>query len=140
MSFPPLGRWPLHVTFRERDGVESWTRDFGGHRFTSHLGAAGSLIFESFGPLRFLFTLEAGKSGLTMHLRGWSFLRLPLPRTIAPSIAAREWQEQGRFRFHVGVALPVIGPVIGYSGWLSPLGGRAEDQAACAPLSAASAS
>jgi hypothetical protein len=140
IGFPPTGRWPLHVTFRERDGVETWTRDFGGHRFTSRLAEAGSLICESFGPLRFLFTLEAGESGLAMHLRGWSFLRLPLPRALAPRIAAREWQEQGRFRFDVRVALPVAGPVIGYAGWLSPLGERAEDRAARAPLSAASAS
>ena len=140
MRFPPAGSWPLHVAFRERDGAESWTRDFGGHRFTSRLAEAGSLICESFGPLRFLFRIEAGESALAMHLRSWGFLRLPLPRALAPRIAAREWQEQGRFRFDVGVALPVVGPVIAYTGWLSPLGEQAEDQAACAPLSAASAS
>ena len=33
MRFPPAGDYPLHVGFAERDGVETWTRDFGGHRF-----------------------------------------------------------------------------------------------------------
>lgn len=119
MGFPPEGCWPLHVAFREREGVESWTRDFGGHRFTSRLGAAaGGLVFERFGPLRFLFALEADEHGLEMRFRRWSCLGLPLPPALAPRIAAREWQEEGRFRFDVRVALPLLGHIIGYRGFL----------------------
>jgi hypothetical protein len=118
MRFPPTGTWPLHVAFAERNGVETWTRDFGGHRFRSRLGAAGEQVEERFGPLRFRFDLPAGPEGLAMHLRSWSVFGLDLPLKLAPRIAAREWEEEGRFRFYVDVAMPVIGPVIRYSGWL----------------------
>lgn len=121
MRFPPAGQWPLHVFFRERSGAETWTRDFGGHRFSSELSRSGDRLVERFGPLRFLFDVPAGPSGLEMRLRRWSAFRIPLPRALAPRIAAREWEEGGRFRFEVRVALPLIGDVVGYSGWLRRL-------------------
>jgi hypothetical protein len=123
MRFPPAGTWPLRLAFVEHDGVETWTRDFGGHRFASILSAApGGLIEERFGPMRFAFELPAGPDRLEMHLHGWSAFLIPMPRFLAPRIAAREWQdEQGRFRFDVGVALPLVGEVVGYRGWLVPL-------------------
>jgi NAD(P)-dependent dehydrogenase (short-subunit alcohol dehydrogenase family) len=120
MRFPPAGTWPLRLAFTDRNGVEAWTRDFGGHAFSSALCAArDGLIVERFGSLRFAFALPAGPEGLEMRLRRWSVFRLPLPRFLAPRISAREWQDdQGRFRFDVAVALPLIGDVIGYWGWL----------------------
>jgi hypothetical protein len=44
-----------------------------------------------------------------------------MPLLLAPHIAAREWEEDDRFRFEVAVALPLLGPVVAYSGWLDPL-------------------
>jgi hypothetical protein len=130
MRFPPAGTWPLRVAFVEQDGVETWTRDFGGHRFASALSAAkGGLIEERFGPLRFAFDLPAGPHGLEMRLKRWSAFRLPIPRFLAPRIAAHEWQdEQGRFRFDVSVALPLAGEVVAYSGWLIPVTGEPDQK------------
>lgn len=121
MRFPPEGLWPLHVAFAEESGVERWTRDFGGHRFASALSARGGRIVERFGPLRFAFDLPSGPEGLEMRLRAWSVLGVPLPLALAPRIAAREWEEDGRFRFAVAAALPLVGEVVRYSGWLEPL-------------------
>jgi NAD(P)-dependent dehydrogenase (short-subunit alcohol dehydrogenase family) len=128
MRFPPAGTWPLRLTFTERSGSETWTRDFGGHRFSSRLSAArGGLIEERFGPMRFAFDVPAGQDGLEMRLRRWSAFGIPMPRFLAPRIAAREWQDaQGRFRFDVAVALPVLGEVVTYSGWLVPAGNGVE--------------
>jgi hypothetical protein len=124
MGFPPAGTYPVHVAFAEEGGVERWTRDFGGHFFSSELSGRDGLLFERFGPMRFGFALPSDARGLTMQLRRWSVLRVPLPRGLAPRIAAREWQEEnGRFGFDVRVAMPLVGPVVRYSGWLSPLGG-----------------
>jgi hypothetical protein len=120
MRFPPEGNWPLHVAFAERGGSEKWTRDFGGHLFSSELSQAGDGVAERFGPLRFEFDLPSGPHGLEMRLRRWSAFHVPMPRFLAPSIGAREWEEDGRFRFGVAVALPLVGDVIGYSGWLEP--------------------
>jgi len=122
MRFPPAGDWPLHVAFAERSGVETWTRDFGGHRFSSRLGEARGRVIERFGPIRFAFDLPSDETGLQMRLNRWSIFGIRLPLFLAPRIAAREWQEGDRFRFEVDVAMPLIGPVVCYSGWLKSAG------------------
>lgn len=121
MRFPPSGDYPLHVAFAAEAGKERWTRDFGGHRFASELSQAGNGVAERFGPLRFAFDLPSDEAGLGMTLRRWTLFGIPMPRLLGPRIAAREWEEEGRFRFEVGVALPLIGPVIRYQGWLEQL-------------------
>lgn len=118
MRFPPSGEYPLHVAFQEHGGVERWTRDFGGHVFSSSLSQSGRQVVERFGPLRFLFDLEGTENGLEMILRKWSFLGLPLPFLLAPRSEAREWEERGNFRFDVAIDLPLIGRVVRYRGSL----------------------
>jgi NAD(P)-dependent dehydrogenase (short-subunit alcohol dehydrogenase family) len=135
MRFPSAGRWPLHVAFAERGGRELWTRDFGGHVFSSELSQAGDGVTERFGPLRFDFDLPSGPHGLEMRFRRWSAFRLPMPRFLAPRISAREWEEDGRFRFEVAVSLPLVGDVVGYSGWLSPAGAEEKGRPVSGPPS-----
>jgi hypothetical protein len=121
--FPPAGEHPLHVAFAEQDGRERWTRDFGGHLFSSELsGGRGGLAVERFGPMRFGFALVPAADGLAMRLRRWSAFRIRLPLFLAPRIAAREWQdEEGRFRFDVRLHFPLAGEIVHYAGWLRPL-------------------
>lgn len=120
MRFPPPGRHPLHVEFRERDGVERWTRDFSGHRFSSELRARGRLLEERFGPLRFRFELPLTADGLQMVMREWSAFGIRLPLRLAPRSTASEWEENGTFHFDVPIALPFIGTLVHYRGWLHP--------------------
>ena len=131
MGMPPAGHYPLHVGFAERDGRETWTRDFGGHRFRSELSERHGRAVERFGPIRFAFALPSNGEGLTMELRRWSLFGIPLPRFLAPRIAAREWQEDDRFRFDVAVSMPLAGRIVRYAGWLVPLGG---EPAAATPI------
>jgi len=123
MRFPPAGRHALHVGFTESGGVETWIRDFGGHRFSSRLSrdARSGRLVERFGPLAFAFDLPADARGLTMKMRGWSVFGIPLPLALAPRSEAREWAEDERFHFDVPIALPLIGLVVRYRGWLRPL-------------------
>lgn len=121
MGFPPSGRCPLHVSFTERRGAERWTRNFGGHRFSSLLRQWGDGVSERFGPIRFHFELPPTAQGLRMVLRCWSVFGIRLPLAIAPRIDASEWHEAERFRFRVDVAMPLAGPTIRYSGWLEPI-------------------
>jgi NAD(P)-dependent dehydrogenase (short-subunit alcohol dehydrogenase family) len=130
MRFPREGLWPLHVGFAERDGVERWTRDFGGQAFSSELSAEGSGVAERFGPLRFVFDLTSDASGLEMRLTRWTALGIPMPRLLAPRILAREWEANGQFHFAVAVALPLAGEIVGYSGWLEPIPLSARGQGA----------
>lgn len=118
MGFPAPGRHRLHVGFAEFEGVERWTRDFGGQSFSSELSADDGCLVERFGPLRFRFDLPADDAGLTMIIRGWSAFHIPLPLFLAPGSKAREWEEDGRFQFDVPIALPLLGQVVRYRGWL----------------------
>ena len=118
MRFPKAGVYPLHVAFAERDGIERWTRRFDDQAFSSELSERDGHLVERFGPLRFTFDLPSDQHGLEMHLRRWSFLRIPLPLALAPQGIAREWEEQGRFRFDVPITLPLVGRIVHYAGWL----------------------
>jgi NAD(P)-dependent dehydrogenase (short-subunit alcohol dehydrogenase family) len=121
MGFPAAAaEVPVSVWMREEDGVETWRRDFGGQGFSSRLEQKGALLTERFGPLRFGFTLRRETDGLTMHFVRWWLGPLPMPRFLMPQGTAREYEAEGRFHFDVPIALPVIGPVIHYRGWLTP--------------------
>lgn len=121
VRFPPTGTYPLHVSFAERGSAETWTRQFGPHRFSSQLSQRGDCVVERFGPLRFAFALPSDAGGLEMVLRRWSVFRVPLPLRLAPRITGREWQEEARFRFLVEIRAPMIGDVVRYTGWLERL-------------------
>ena len=118
IGFPEEGKHDLHVGFAERDGRETWTRDFSGRRFSSRLYERGGLLIERFGAAAFGFELPSGKDGLEMVLRRWWLGPLPMPMFLAPRTPAREWEEQGRFHFDVEIGLPLVGPVVHYRGWL----------------------
>ncbi|WP_308516384.1 DUF4166 domain-containing protein [Sphingomonas flavescens] len=127
MKLPPAGHYQLEVRFFVRDGMEIWTRRFGDFRFTSRLSAVDGKLAERFGPLRLRFDLSPDANGLRMALASWDVLGLPMPEFLAPRIAAGEWAEDDWFCFEVCAALPLVGPVIRYSGRLTlqPVGGRA---------------
>jgi hypothetical protein len=118
VGFPKPGHHRLHVHFRESGGHETWTRDFSGKRFHSHLSQRGSWLVERFGPLRFAFDLPSDAQGLSMVMQRWWIGPLRLPKFMAPRSTAKEWSEDGRFHFDVPIALPVIGRLVHYRGWL----------------------
>ncbi len=119
VRFPPAGDHEVHVHFDERGGSETWRRNFSGHRFQSRLSKQGPFLVEHFGPLRFGFDLPSDESSLTMKLRRWWLGPLRLPLALAPACEAREWAEDDKFWFDVPVALPLVGLVAHYRGWLT---------------------
>jgi hypothetical protein len=123
LGFPTEGTHRLHVAFAERDGGERWTRDFSGRTFSSFLSERGGHLTERFGLIRFAFDLPSDSAGLRMPIRRWWFGPLPLPLFLAPRSEAREWEEEGRFHFDVPIALPLLGPLVHYRGWLEPADG-----------------
>jgi hypothetical protein len=117
---------PVAVRFDRRDGVETWTRTFGLETFSSRQfagrGREDGLICESFGPLIFAMALVLDDGRLSLVLRGWRFLGLPLPAWLCPRSQAHESVEDGRFRFHVRISHPLTGLIVEYRGWLSKAG------------------
>lgn len=122
VGFPPAGKHQLHVHFEELDGVETWTRRFSGKGFHSRLALRGPLVTERFGLLTFGFELPSDGSGLEMILRAWWFGPVRMPLFLGPRCDAREYEEEGRFRFDVSIGLPLIGPIAHYRGWLGVRG------------------
>lgn len=131
-GFPPsLPSVPVKVQMECRNGTERWRRDFGGRRFASVLTAkSGGGLEERFGPFSFALDITAGSQGLSMDVRGWRLGPLPLPRLLVPrSIATETVDDEGRFRFDVEIALPVIGRLVHYRGWLEPVSKKQETPA-----------
>ena len=85
------------------------------------LAERGGRLTERFGLVRFEFDLPSDSAGLRLIIRRWWLGPLPLPLFLAPRSEAREWEEEGRFRFEVAASLPLAGEIVRYSGWLVPV-------------------
>ena len=125
-GFPKSGNEiPVSVSFRTAaDGAETWARNFAGRLMISTQqagqGRNAQLITERFGPFAFGLALVAHDSRLNIIPRRWTLFGLPLPKAIMPTGNSYETEIDGKFRFHVEIALPLIGPVVTYDGWLDP--------------------
>lgn len=121
-GFPPgVAAVPVRVVKRlAADGTETWERSFAGRRFRSQLAPLGpGRVSERFGPFTFTLALAATADGLTMAVLGWRLGLLPLPGILAPASSASETVDaEGRFRFDVPIAVPLLGRVVRYRGWL----------------------
>jgi hypothetical protein len=120
IGFPKAGSdVAVRVDFTVRDGRETWTRTFAGRRFSSVQEAGpAALLTEWFGPQAFDLAILEKDGVLSLVMRGWRFLSLPMPRALGPRITSYESAEGGRFNFHVEIGLPVIGRLVRYDGWL----------------------
>lgn len=125
-GFPAAGEdVPVSVRFRtDAQGVEEWQRNFGGRRMVSTQeeghGPIAGLIVERFGPFAFALALLWQGDRLTLIPRHWRFFGLPLPRALGPFGETFEREADGRFTFHVEIALPLLGEIVRYEGWLNP--------------------
>lgn len=117
------GDTPVTVRFDGADGIETWTRSFGAHTFSSTQvagrGREARLLCERFGSLTFAMALVVDGARLRLELRRWSAWRIPLPLWLAPRIDAYESAEGGRFRFHVDIRHPLAGLIVRYRGELA---------------------
>jgi hypothetical protein len=78
------------------------------------------LITERFGPFAFGLAMVTDGANLRVIPRRWTLFGLPLPRTLMPRGDSYEAEAAGKFHFHVEIALPLMGPVVTYDGWLDP--------------------
>jgi hypothetical protein len=120
------------VEFEVRDGVERWRRSFAGKPFVSlqHAGEgrdAGTVV-ERFGVLAFALHNTLDCEGLSQEIAAAYVLGIRLPRFLWPRVHARERIDgQGRFTFDVGIAVPLLGRLVFYKGWLMPTSLAARD-------------
>ncbi len=121
MRFPPAAEHvPVQVVMQRLGDSERWTRDFGGRRFHSVLRWQGGVMTERFGALRFAIGLQVRDGALHYPVTaGWAF-GIRVPRALLPISAATETGADGRAQFDVALALPWVGPIVRYQGWLTP--------------------
>ncbi|WDS37613.1 DUF4166 domain-containing protein [Pseudoxanthomonas sp.] len=117
---PPAGAVPVAVTFGRQQDREHWRRTFGRHVMASTLWQQGDLLCERLGLVTFGFALVQQGQALAWQVRRVRVLGLPLPARWFAGAQARESAEGGRYTFAVDVALPWIGLLIRYTGWLCP--------------------
>jgi hypothetical protein len=124
--FPPaMTDVPVAVTMtRDGRGREFWRRTFADHSFSSTqeigTGRCEGLLVERFGLLAFAMAVIEEEGSLRLVLRRWSAFGLPLPMWGAPRADAMEHATGGRFNFRVDIALPFVGRIVRYEGWLTP--------------------
>lgn len=124
-GFPRGGQGvPVDVTLTQVDGVETWTRTFGGRTLQSRQeegrGRYEGLVVERFGPTRFGMAVTEADGRLRLVLRRWDVLGVPMPRWLMPRVLSGEHADDGRFHFLVDISVPVLGRLVRYEGWLVP--------------------
>ncbi|NEX93294.1 DUF4166 domain-containing protein [Caulobacter sp. 17J65-9] len=123
-GFPRAGRQvPVAVDFKLTPQGEVWRRTFDGRSFHSvqseGTGRFEGLVVERFGPFAFGLALVLEDDRLNLAVRRWTAFGVPMPAAWAPGGPAHEAAEDGRFRFHVEIGLPLVGLVVRYRGWLA---------------------
>jgi hypothetical protein len=116
---------PVAVEMRLDNQGETWTRTIGGRTFRSRLAPfAGRRITERFGVFTFDLLLTASQAGLDLAIVAGRLGPMPLPRLLLPrSVATERVDAAGRFCFDVPVALPGLGRLVRYRGFLVPASG-----------------
>lgn len=115
---PPAGRGPIEVEIIVDAQRERWTRHVGAHAMRSRLWAADGLLHERLGLVEFGFRLFADQGVLKWQVACVRVLGLRLPVRWFAGVAAHEFERDGRYGFDVQAALPLVGPLLRYRGWL----------------------
>ena len=120
-SLPPAGHGPVEVDIAAHGGRERWVRRIGGREMRSRLWtrSADDLLWERLGAVVFGFALRIEDGVIVWRVdRVWALGLLPLPSRWFREVVCRESGEGGRYRFDVRAAMPGIGLLVHYRGWL----------------------
>jgi len=115
---PPEGTHAVTVEIAADERGETWTRTFGTHRMRSRLWIDRAVLRERLGLVTFAFRLDADAVGLSWHVIGARMLGIALPLRWFADVCAREFAIDGRYAFEIHAALPLVGLLVSYTGWL----------------------
>ncbi len=110
---------PIRFALDATPQAERWTRHFPGHTMVSQLQLEGRSVVEKLGPARLAFEVCAERGTLQMRLRTMHFLGIPCPMWLRPRVLATETGSGERLHFYIEAALPFIGRMVCYRGWLA---------------------
>ena len=115
---PPAGRGEVEVEIDASGAEEKWTRHIGGRAMPSRLWEQDGLLYEQLGPVRFGFRLAVEEGGIVWRVERITALGVGLPARWFGEVRARESELEGRYQFDVAAALPLVGLLVRYRGWL----------------------
>ena len=115
---PPAGDGPLCVEIDASPDSERWTRFIGGRAMPSRLWRESDVLCERLGLATFGFRLEVVDGAIVWRVARVRVFGLSLPAHWFTGVGARESAEGERYRFDVWAALPLIGLLVHYRGWL----------------------
>ncbi len=84
----------------------------------SRLWDADGLLRERLGLATFDFRLDVLDGELIWRVERVRALGIPLPARFFRGVVAREFEQDGRYRFDVRAELPMLGLLVHYRGWL----------------------
>lgn len=116
---------PVTVEFASGPRGEIWARTFGApprvSRMRSKLWHRDGQLRERLGPLQFRFVLHTWDGTIFWNVVGVRLLGiLPLPAALFRDVRCNERQVDGRYAFEVDAAMPLVGRIVHYRGWLLP--------------------
>lgn len=124
-GFPQSGRdVPVTVTVSREAQAWIWTRDFDAQITRSRLSfdRKTRCVREDFGALSIWLKPVVADARLLIEIQGLALWGIPIPKALLPRSSTVEWQdEEGRFRFDVAAKAPLLGELIHYRGWLTPV-------------------
>lgn len=115
---PPAGSGPIQVDLEAGDRGERWVRHIGGRAMPSRLWGERGLLCEQLGLVRFGFQLRVEDGAIVWRVARVAALGVTLPARWFGSVTAYESERDGRYRFDVRAALPWVGLLVHYRGWL----------------------
>ena len=124
-GLPKAGRQiQVSVNFQpDGNGSELWSRQFVGRKYASTFRvehrANEDLLVEQFGPFRLEFRIRVNADSLSWLLVGVRCIGVRAPKWAVPKVRCSESSDGDRYLFDIDAALPLIGPLIHYRGWLS---------------------
>jgi hypothetical protein len=113
---PPAGT--IHFELQASPEAETWIRIFPSQLMRSTMQLHNGQLIERLGLARLCFALQAVDGRLLMRLQRLYFLGFPCPGWLAPRIVAEETGAGEHMQFHVEAAVPLIGVVASYRGYL----------------------
>jgi hypothetical protein len=108
----------ISVSIEPSNEGQGWLRDFPPRPMRSRLWPERGLLCERFGPVTLRFRLRVEVDTLAWQLASVHLFGLRLPLAWFGDVEARESVRDGRYHFFVRGALPGVGHLIGYEGWL----------------------
>ncbi|HVZ42129.1 MAG TPA: DUF4166 domain-containing protein [Candidatus Kapabacteria bacterium] len=111
---------PVRVVVEPDAQRETWLRWFGNGLMRTVQRAHRDLLAERKGPATVYFLLRADAGGITFQYHSTRMFGIPLPRFIAPHIAARAAGEEQGWRIDVRISIPMVGPIAAYHGLILP--------------------